>query len=87
VYGKRKVYDETEISLKHITKAITPNFGVTYRIEMTGRGAARNLTADPDFLMREANSPPQGTKRSSGNRVTSAEKKNRPAPKETSAPK
>lgn len=68
-------------------KLVTPNLDVNCRLKMTGRGAARDLTTDPDFLMREANSPPQGTKRSGGNRSTSAEKKNKPAPREKSAPK
>jgi hypothetical protein len=53
---------------------------------MTGQGsnsgAARDLTADPDFEMRDAISPPQGTKRSGASRSTSAKKKNRTAPKE-----
>ena len=66
---------------------ITPNPGANCRIKMTGRGAARDLIADPDFLMRESNSPPQGTKRNGSSRTTSAEKKNKPAPRETSAPK
>ena len=36
------------------------------------RGAARDLTADPDFVMREANSPPEGIKMSGGNKTTLA---------------
>jgi hypothetical protein len=56
---------------------------------MTGhgsnRGAARDLTANPDFEMRDAISPPQGTKRSGASRSTSAEKKNKTAPKETAS--
>ena len=51
-----------------------------------GRGAARALTVDPDFEMRDIISPPQGTKRSGANKSTSAEKKNKSAPKETSTP-
>ena len=69
-------------------KKLTAPLCEIYSLEMTGqgggRGAARDLTIDPDFIMREANSPPQGTgtKRSGGNKTTSAEKKNKPAPKE-----
>ena len=36
--------------------------------------------------MRDANSPPQGTKRSGNNKTTSAEKKNKPAPRDPSIP-
>ena len=70
---------------------ITLSHGITYRFKMRGqggsRGAARDLTTDSYFLMREANSPPQGTKRSGGNITTSTEKKNKPAPKEMTTPK
>ena len=54
------------------------------RIKMAGgsKGTARNLTIDPDFIMRDSISPPIGTKRSGGNRTTSTEKKNKLAPKE-----
>ena len=54
---------------------------------MTGnRGASRELAADPDFIMRDVISPPQGTKKSGGSKSTSAEKKTKPAPKEKSPP-
>ena len=46
------------------------------------RGATRDLTADPNFIMRQTDSPPQGVKRSGGNKTTSAEKKNKSASKE-----
>lgn len=44
--------------------------------------------ADPNFIMREANSPPQWIKISGSNKRTSAEKKknNKLTPKETSTP-
>jgi hypothetical protein len=47
------------------------------------KGAARDLTADPDFMMIEGNSPPQGTKRSGNTKTPSTEKKNKSTPKET----
>ena len=47
-----------------------------------GRGATRDLTADPDFIMRKVDSPPQGVKRSGSNKTTSAEKKNKSVAKE-----
>ena len=60
------------------------------RFIMTGqggnKGATRDLTADPDFIMRDANSPPQGTKRSGGSRTTSTEKNNKLAPKNVTPP-
>ena len=69
---------------------ITPNFVITYGFKMTGpeknRGAARDLTVDPDFVMREANSSPQGIKKSGGNKITSTEKKNKPTPNEMTPP-
>jgi hypothetical protein len=73
VYGKREISDIRKLKL------------TLHRYKMTGQGgAARDLTADPDFEMRDAISPPQGTKRSGASRSTSAEKKNRTASKETS---
>lgn len=60
-----------------------------------GRGAARDLTEDPDFVMMEANSPPQGQKRNGGSkasseekrsRATSSEKRNKSASKEKPSP-
>lgn len=51
---------------------LTPIDTTLYRFKMTGprgsRGAARDFWADPHFIMREANSPPQGTKRCRGNK-------------------
>jgi hypothetical protein len=79
VYGKRKIFDiPPDISKLKLTP---------YRYKMTGqggsRGAARDLTADPDFEMQDVISPPQGTKISGANKSTSAEKKNETVPKET----
>ena len=44
---------------------------------MTGQGKSvvKDLADDPDLVMMEANSPPQGLKRNSGTRNPSAEKK------------
>ena len=62
---------------------------------MAGRGAARVLTEDPDFVMTDSTSPPLGQKRIGGNKVTSAEKRSkatsaekrtRPATKEKTPP-
>ena len=88
-------YETKEINIKHEQNKIKPNlslkpkvtitnYGVNCRAKMTAgtQGASRDLTADPDFSMREANSPPQGTKRSGNNKSTSAEKKTKPTPKE-----
>ena len=61
-------------------KAIIINCVANFKAKT--RGASRDLTVDPDFSMREANSPPQGTKRSSNNKTTSAEKKTKSTPKE-----
>ena len=47
---------------------------------MTGQGgksAARDLTEDPDFVMMDTNSPPQGQKRNNGNKASSAEKRSK----------
>ena len=59
-----------------------------YKFKMAGgsRGAARDLTVDLDFIMRDTISPPIGTKRSGGNRTTSTEKKNKLASKEVITP-
>ena len=60
-----------------------------------GRGAARDLTDNPDFVMMEANSPPLGQKRNGGSKTTSAEKRNKasstekkskPTPKDKTPP-
>jgi hypothetical protein len=55
---------------------------------MTGgiKHAARNLAAEPDFIMRDSSSPPQGVKRSGGSRSASTEKKNKAAPKDNPTP-
>ena len=86
VYGKREIFD----TLPNISKLKLTNIHITlFRPKMSiqgGRGAARALTVDPDFEMRDIISPPQGTKRSGANKSTSAEKKNKSAPKETSTP-
>lgn len=50
------------------------------------KGVARDLTANPNFVVMEANSPPQGLKRSGGNKTTSTKKKNKPTPKEKTPP-
>ena len=71
------------------TKSLTPTFGTLYRLKMTGqgsKGASRDLTTDPDFIMRDAISPPQGVKRGGGNKTTSAQKKTKSAPKEGPPP-
>ena len=60
---------------------LTSNVVISYSSQMTGRGTSRDLTADPDFIMRDANSPPQGTKMS-GSKAISAENKNKTTPKE-----
>ena len=67
---------------------ITLSFSTQYRIKMAGgsKGTARNLTIDPDFIMRDTIFPPIGTKRSGGNQTTSTEKKNKLAPKEVITP-
>ena len=47
---------------------------------MTGQGgksAARDLTEDPDFVMMDTNSPPQGQKRNNGSKASSAEKRSK----------
>lgn len=75
--------------LLHAHIKLTNTLATPYRYKMTGqganKGAARDLTIDPDFIMREANSPPQGTKRSGGSKTTSAEKKNKLTPKGSSS--
>lgn len=50
------------------------------------KGAAKDLTADPDFMIIEANSPPQGIKRSGSTKTISTEKKNKSTPKEAPPP-
>ena len=47
-----------------------------------GKGAARDLTSNPDFVMQEMDSPPQGHKRSGGNKASSGEKRNKSATKD-----
>ena len=42
-----------------------------------GKNAARDLMADPDFVMLEATSPTQGQKRNSGSKASSEEKRNK----------
>ena len=44
---------------------------------MARRGAARDLTEDPDFVMMDTTSPPLGQKRNGGNKVASAEKQSK----------
>ena len=60
-----------------------------------GKGAARDLTEDPDFVMMETTSPPQGQKRNGGskpsseekrNKASSSEKRNKPMPKDKTPP-
>ena len=50
------------------------------------REIARDLTVDPDFIMRDSTSPPLGIKRSGGSRTTSTEKKKKLASKEAPIP-
>ena len=52
---------------------------INYRKTMTsqGKGAARDLTEDPNFAMLEADSPPQGHKRNNSTKALSEEKKSR----------
>ena len=71
-----------------MSNTITPSLSTQYRFKMAGgsKGTARDLTVDPDFIMRDTISPPIGTKRSGGNRTTSMEKKNKFAPKEVITP-
>jgi hypothetical protein len=86
---KYKNQAQIKISARRYS-VLTPLLCRNRRLKMTGRGgtrgAARDLTANPDFAMGEASSPPQGTKRSGGNRATSAEKKTKSAPKEGPPP-
>ena len=77
---RKKLRNPNPLYIKTLTHV------TTYRFNMAGRGAARDLTGDLDFVTREANSPPQGTKRSGNNKTTSAEKKNKSSSKETSPP-
>ena len=67
---------------------ITSSLSTQYKFKMAGgnKGAARDLTVDLDFIMRDTISPPIGTKRSGGNRTTSTEKKNKLASKEVITP-
>ena len=71
-----------------ISNTITPSLSTQYRLKMArgSRGAARDLTVNQDFIMRDTTSPPLGTKRSGGNRTTSMKKKNKLAPKEVITP-
>ncbi len=50
------------------------------------KGTARDLTIDPDFIMRDIISPPISTKRSRGSRPTSTEKKKKLTLKEAGTP-
>ena len=58
-------------------KQITISSGYTCRIILTGQGksVAKNLTDDLDLVIMEADSPPQGLKRNSETRNSSADKK------------
>ncbi len=77
------------MTILHICTKKPLTHAMTYILKMTrqggSRGAARDLTADPDFIMRETNSPLQGTKMSRGNITTSTDKKNKLAPKESTS--
>jgi hypothetical protein len=87
VYGKRKISDiSPSISKLKLTNTHTTFFRPKISGQGGSRRAARALTTDPDFEMRDVISPPQGTKRSGANKSTSAEKKNKSAPKETPTP-
>ena len=52
---------------------------ISCRTRMTGqgKGAARSLTDDPDFVMLETSSPTQGQKRTGGTRTSSEKKRNK----------
>jgi hypothetical protein len=87
VYGKMKIFDTSpNISKLKLTNIHTTFFWSKISGQGGNRGAAKALTTDPNFEMRDVISPPQGTKRSGANKSTSAEKKNKSAPKETPTP-
>jgi len=44
---------------------------------MAGRGAARDLTEDPNFIMMDTTSPPLGQKRIGSNKATAGEKRSK----------
>jgi hypothetical protein len=52
----------------------------------SGKGAARDLTEDPDFTMLDANSPPQGQKRLGGGKASSGEKRKASSSEKRSKP-
>ncbi len=52
----------------------------------SGKGAARDLTEDPDFTMLEANSPPQGQKQLGGGKASSGEKRKASSSEKRSKP-
>ena len=90
----KKPYNNYKLCSHKSTKL---NYGKHYRGIMTGqgKGAARDLLADPDFVMMDSTSPPQGHKRNGGfktaseekrSRAASTEKRNKSAAKEKSVP-
>ena len=54
---------------------LTSGFSCTTKMTGQGKGAARILTEDPNFVMLDTSSPPQGQKRTGGNRTSSEEKR------------
>ena len=59
---------------------------ITCKNKMTGqgkgKGAAKDLTNNPDFVMLEMDSPPQGHKRNGGSKASSGEKRSKSATKD-----
>ena len=54
---------------------ITSDISCRTRMTGQGKGAARVLTEDPDFVKLDASSPPQGQKRTGGTRTSSEDKR------------